>query len=50
MTGKTTQLVNEIKRKLTNKRTGEPEYKNIDQVIEDAVISYYNSLKRNKEL
>ena len=50
MTSKTNQLVNEIKRKVKSQITGLPEFKTTDQVIETAVINYYNQLKREKHL
>lgn len=50
MTGKTTMLINEIKRKVKNSLTKEPEFKTTDQIVEAAVIDYYNRLKREKFL
>ena len=47
---KTNQLVNEIKRKVKSQITGLAEFKTTDQVIETAVINYYNQLKREKHL
>jgi hypothetical protein len=50
MTGKTSSLVEEIKRKVISKVTKNPEFKNKDEVIEAAVIAFYNQLKRDKIL
>ena len=50
MTGKTNQLVNEIKRKLVSRVTKNPEFKSTDEVVKAAVINYYNQLKRDKLL
>ena len=50
MTGKTLQLLNTIRRKVKSQVTGEPEFKNNDQIIEAAVTNYYNLLKKEKHL
>ena len=50
MTGKTQSLAEEIRRKVISKITRKPEFKNKDEVIEAAVIAYYNQLKRDKVL
>ena len=50
MTSKTMQLLNEIKRKVKSQITGQPEFKHVDQIIEAAVMQYYNALKREKHL
>ena len=50
MTGKTSSLAEEIRRKIISKITRNPEFKNKDEVIEAAVIAYYNQLKRDKIL
>jgi hypothetical protein len=50
MTGKTTSLAEEIRRKVISKVTRNPEFKNRDEVIEAAVIAYYNQLKKDKLL
>jgi hypothetical protein len=50
MTGKTSSLAEEIKRKVISKITRNPEFKNKDEVIEAAVIAFYNRLKRDKIL
>ena len=50
MTGKTTTLAEEIRRKVISRVTRNPEFKNKDEVIEAAVIAYYNQLKRDKLL
>lgn len=50
MTGKTSSLAEEIRRKVISKITRNPEFKNKDEVIESAVIAYYNQLKRDKIL
>lgn len=50
MTSKTMQLLNEIKRKVKSQITGQPEFKHVDQIIEAAVVQYYNALKREKHL
>jgi len=50
MTSKTNQLVNEIKRKVKSQITGLAEFKTTDQVIETAVINYYNQLKKERHL
>jgi hypothetical protein len=48
MTGKTSTLSEEIRRKVISKVTRNPEFKNRDEVIEAAVIAFYNQLKRDK--
>lgn len=48
MTGKTSTLSEEIRRKVISKVTRNPEFKNRDEVIEAAVIAFYNQLKREK--
>jgi hypothetical protein len=50
MTGKTSSLAEEIRRKVVSKITRNPEFKSKDEVIEAAVIAYYNQLKRDKVL
>jgi len=50
MTGKTMQLLNTIRTKVKSQITGEKEFKNNDQIIEAAVINYYNILKKEKHL
>mgnify|MGYP003335453147 CR=1 FL=1 len=50
MTGKTSSLAEEIRRKVISRVTRNPEFKNKDEVIEAAVIAYYNQLKRDKLL
>lgn len=50
MTGKTSSLAEEIRRKIISRVTRNPEFKNKDEVIEAAVIAYYNQLKRDKLL
>ena len=50
MTGKTSSLTEEIRRKVISRVTRNPEFKNKDEVIEAAVIAYYNQLKRDKLL
>lgn len=50
MTGKTNQLINEIKKKLVSKVTRKPEFKSSEEVLEAAVVNYYNQLKRDRLL
>ena len=50
MTGKTSTLAEEIRRKVISKITKNPEFKNKDEVIEAAMVNYYNQLKREKIL
>lgn len=50
MNSTTNKLIGEIKRKLKNRHTGEPEYKTYDQIVDAAITNFYNQLKRNKEL
>jgi uncharacterized protein with FMN-binding domain len=50
MTGKTSSLAEEIRRKVVSKITRNPEFKSKDEVIEAAVTAYYNQLKRDKVL
>jgi hypothetical protein len=50
MTGKTSTLTEEIRRKVISRITRNPEFKNKDEVIEAAVVAYYNQLKRDKIL
>lgn len=50
MTGKTTQLAEEIRKKVVSKITRNPEFKSKDEVVEAAVIAFYNQLKREKVL
>jgi hypothetical protein len=50
MTGKTSTLAEEIRRKVISKITKNPEFKNKDEVIEAAMVNYYNQLKKEKIL
>ena len=50
MTGKTQALLNEIQRKVKSRITGEPEFRNKDEVIDAAVIALHAQLKRDKFL
>ena len=50
MTGKTSTLAEEIRRKVISKITKNPEFKNRDEVIEAAMVNYYNKLKKEKIL
>jgi len=50
MNSKTQSMASEIQRKLISKITNKPEFKNRDEVIDEAVKSYYNKLKGNKSL
>ena len=50
MTGKTSSLAEEIRRKVISRITRNPEFKSKDEVIEASVIAYYNQLKRDKIL
>ena len=50
MRPKTKQLCDEIRRKVKSNITGEPEFKNQDDIIEAAVVQFYNALKKGKHL
>jgi hypothetical protein len=50
MNSKTSNLVSEMQRKLISKVTNNPEFKNKDEVIDAAVLNYYNQLKGNRLL
>ena len=50
MTGKTTQICNEIQRKVISGITGKPEFKNKDEIVETAIMMLYQSLKKEKIL
>jgi len=46
MRPKTRQLCDQIRRKVKSNITGEPEFKNNDDIIETAVTNFYNALKK----
>lgn len=50
MTGKTSQICNEIQRKVISSITGKPEFKNKEEIVEMAVMMFYKSLKKEKIL
>jgi hypothetical protein len=50
MTGKTSQICNEIQRKVISNITGKPEFKNKEEIVETAVMMLYQSLKKEKIL
>lgn len=50
MRPKTRQLCDQIRRKVKSNITGEPEFKNNDDIIENAVTNFYNALKKEKFL
>ena len=50
MNSKTSNMASEIQRKVISKITKNPEFKNKEEVIETAVLNYYNQLKGSKLL
>ena len=50
MNSKTSNMASEIQRKVISKVTKNPEFKNKEEVIEAAVLNYYNQLKGSKLL
>lgn len=50
MNSKTSNIATEIQRKLISKVTNSPEFKNKEEVIDAAVLNYYNQLKGKKAL
>jgi hypothetical protein len=50
MNSKTAQLCNEIQKKVISRLTGKPEFKSREEVIQEAVMAYHQSLKKGKIL
>ena len=50
MRPKTKQVCDKIRTKLKSRITGEPEFKNNDDIVEAAVNQFYNSLRQAKYL
>ena len=50
MNSKTSNMASEIQRKVISKITKNPEFKNKDEVIDAAVLNYYNQLKGSRLL
>ena len=48
MNGKSTQIVNEIKKKVVNPVTKKPQFSTTDMVVEMAVQNLYTELKLQK--
>ena len=48
MNSKTSNMASEIQRKVISKITKNPEFKNKDEVIDAAVLNYYNQLKGSR--
>jgi|TARA_E500000318_G_C3359580_1_gene134146 hypothetical protein len=50
MNSKTRQLCDQIRRKVKSNITGEAEFKHNDDIIEAAIVQFYNALKKEKHL